>query len=97
MVPDVLTGKAFDMTNSVPARVIVTHRTFRELPSGWLCKETGQHYKTAFGCLAAVRRSDKCVTATSPCAVAMTVITWEPISSIGRAIILSLGGKTHNS
>ena len=57
--------------------------TIRELPNGWLRKETGQTYKHAFGAERAIRRQHRELTR---CGFSvLQVINWEPTTRAGDA------------
>ena len=61
--------------------------TIRELPNGWLRKETGQTYKHAFGAERAIRRRHRELVRNG--FSVLQIINWEPTTRAGRAIAKS--------
>ena len=70
-------------------RVVKIVRTIRETPRGWLNKQTGHTHKTARHAQKAIERDADKMAKIEGTAV-VTVITWEPTSDIGTAVVKAI-------
>lgn len=71
---------------TTPQIIKLPSATVRELPSGWLRKETGRTYKTAASANRAIRREAKQIVRNNSNSAVIQPITWEPTTRAGIAV-----------